>query len=98
MNLNVVKHLSNRTAVMYLGQIVETAPTKILNENASHPYTRALLAAQPSTNPKESNEFTPLSGDVPSPLNPSSRVPFSPPLPRSDRPLQNRTTHNLLFG
>lgn len=75
-DLNVVKHLSHRTAVMYLGQIVETAPTKILNKNAAHPYTRALLAAKPSTNPKELSNHIPLSGDVPSPLNPPSGCHF----------------------
>ena len=75
-DLNVVKHLSHRTAVMYLGQIVETAPTKILNKDAAHPYTRALLAAKPSTNPKKSNNYVPLKGDVPSPLNPPSGCHF----------------------
>ena len=75
-DLNVVKHLSHRTAVMYLGQIVETAPTEILNKDAAHPYTRALLAAKPSTNPKKSNTHVPLSGDVPSPLNPPSGCHF----------------------
>ena len=75
-DLNVVKHLSHRTAVMYLGQIVETAPTEILNKDASHPYTRALLAAKLSTNPKKSNNHVPLSGDVPSPLNPPSGCHF----------------------
>ena len=75
-DLNVVKHLSHRTAVMYLGQIVETAPTKILNKNAAHPYTRALLAAKPSTNPKELSSHIPLSGDVPSPLNPPAGCHF----------------------
>ena len=75
-DLNVVKHLSHRTAVMYLGQIVETAPTEILNKDAAHPYTRALLAAKPSTNPKKLNNHVPLSGDVPSPLNPPSGCHF----------------------
>jgi oligopeptide/dipeptide ABC transporter ATP-binding protein len=75
-DLNVVKYLSHRTAVMYLGQIVETAPTEILNKDAAHPYTRALLAAKPSTNPKKPNNHVPLSGDVPSPLNPPSGCHF----------------------
>ncbi|HIF01797.1 MAG TPA: ATP-binding cassette domain-containing protein [Nitrospinaceae bacterium] len=75
-DLNVVKHLSHRTAVMYLGQIVETAPTEILNKDAAHPYTRALLAAKPSTNPKKTNNHVSLSGDVPSPLNPPSGCHF----------------------
>ncbi len=85
-DLNVVKHLSHRTAVMYLGQIVETAPTKILNKNAAHPYTRALLAAKPSTNPKELSTHIPLSGDVPSPLNPPAGCHFHTRCPEaSDR-------------
>ena len=96
-DLSVVKHLSKRTAVMYLGQIVETAPTKILNQNAAHPYTRALLAAKPSTNPKHSNDHTPLSGDVPSPLNPPAGCHFHPRCPEAtDRcKTEQPTTYHL---
>ncbi|MCH2390441.1 MAG: ABC transporter ATP-binding protein, partial [Nitrospinales bacterium] len=92
-DLNVVKHLSHRTAVMYLGQIVETAPTKILNKNAAHPYTRALLAAKPSPNPKESSDHIPLSGDVPSPLNPPAGCHFHTRCPEAtDRCKTERPT------
>jgi peptide/nickel transport system ATP-binding protein/oligopeptide transport system ATP-binding protein len=82
-DLNVVKHLSKRTAVMYLGQIVETAPTKALNKNAAHPYTKALLAAKPSTNPKVKSDNNPLKGDVPSPLNPPTGCHFHPRCPEA---------------
>jgi len=83
-DLNVVKHLSHRTAVMYLGQIVETAPTETLNKKAAHPYTQALLAAKPSINPHESiNRVPPLSGDVPSPLNPPPGCYFHPRCPEA---------------
>ena len=92
-DLNVVKHISHRTAVMYLGQIVETAPTKILNKNAAHPYTRALLAAKPSTNPKESSDHIPLRGDVPSPLNPPAGCHFHTRCPEAtDRCKTERPT------
>ena len=83
-DLNVVNHLSHKTAVMYLGQIVETAPTNTLNQKAAHPYTQALLAAKPSINPHESsNRVPPLSGDVPSPLNPPSGCYFHPRCPEA---------------
>lgn len=81
-DLNVVKHLSQRTAVMYLGKIVEMARTDQINNNSAHPYTQALLASKPSLDPKDRNRPPPLSGDVPSPLNPPSGCHFHPRCPK----------------
>ncbi len=81
-DLNVVKHLSQRTAVMYLGKIVETAPTDVLNREAAHPYTQALLASKPSLNPKERKKRLILGGDVPSPMNPPAGCHFHPRCPK----------------
>ena len=82
-DLNVVRHLSQRTAVMYLGKIVEVLPTKLLNTKAAHPYTQALLASKPSLNPTNRKRSKPLQGDVPSPLNPPLGCHFHPRCPEA---------------
>ncbi len=75
-DLAVVKHISDRIAVMYLGEIVEEAETDELFANPMHPYTRALLSAIPVPIPKRARTHIPLKGDVPSPINPPSGCHF----------------------
>ena len=69
-DLAVVKHIADEVAVMYLGRIVETAPTDALFANPRHPYTQALLSAIPVPRPRAKRDRTILQGDVPSPINP----------------------------
>ena len=69
-NLSVIRHICDWVAVMYLGRIVELAPKATLFDRPLHPYTEALLAAVPNTDPAARTEQPPLEGDVPSPMDP----------------------------
>lgn len=75
-DLNVVKHLSDRVGVMYLGQMMELAKTDDLYKEPLHPYTKALLSAIPNLSTTEKKERIILQGDVPDPSNPPSGCPF----------------------
>jgi oligopeptide/dipeptide ABC transporter ATP-binding protein len=75
-DLAVVEHLSHRTAVMYLGRIVETGPTERVFRDPRHPYTKALLEAIPQPDPDRPLAGSPLEGEIPSPIAPPSGCRF----------------------
>ena len=99
-DLSVVEHISNRIAVMYLGEVVELADSDTLYKEPIHPYTQALLSAAPVPDPKRMSKRTTLIGDVPSPINPPSgcrfhtRCPFARDTCSREAPQLNEAQEN----
>lgn len=82
-DLSVVSHICDRVAVMYLGRIMEIGPGETLFHEPKHPYTQALLSAVLRPDPKAQTERIPLTGDMPSPMNPPTGCPFHPRCPKA---------------
>ena len=80
-DLAVVHHFTDRVLVMYLGKIVEDAPSDVLYSTPRHPYTRALLDCIPTIDPARRGQMRPLAGEIPTPLNPPSGCRFHPRCP-----------------
>ena len=77
-DLNVVRYMSDRVLVMYLGQVVEIGDSETLFNNPAHPYTQALLSSIPTLDPDRRTEKPPLAGDPPNPINPPTGCRFHP--------------------
>jgi peptide/nickel transport system ATP-binding protein len=91
-DLDVVEYLCDRVVVLYLGQVMEIAPTHALYSNAQHPYTQALLAAAPIPDPTQRRTIPLLQGDIPSPANPPSGCVFRTRCPHAIATCAERST------
>lgn len=83
-DLHVVRYVSDRILVMYLGEVVEIGPSETLFTDALHPYTQALLSSMPSTDPENRTLESPLAGDPPSPISPPSGCRFHTRCPHAE--------------
>jgi len=97
-DLNVVEYLADRIAVMYLGKLVETASAQSLFQNPRHPYTQALLSANPVPDPTIRGERILLHGDVPSPLNPPPGCRFHTRCPQVMEKCKTEDPHLIQVG
>jgi peptide/nickel transport system ATP-binding protein/oligopeptide transport system ATP-binding protein len=97
-DLSIIEHISDRVAVMYLGRIVELTLADQLYKNPRHPYSEALLNAVPIPNPHARRQKRPLSGEIPSPLNPPSGCHFHPRCPYARELCQHQSPELLDKG
>jgi oligopeptide transport system ATP-binding protein len=97
-DLSVIHHISDRVAVMYLGELVEIGEAAEVYKSPKHPYTQALLSAVPKANPHQEKERIILKGDLPSPANPPkgckfhTRCPFAEAICRSEKPTMKQVS------
>jgi peptide/nickel transport system ATP-binding protein len=84
-DLNVVRYISQRVLVMYLGRVVELGPADAIFERPQHPYTQALLASRPSMDPARRIDEPPITGDPPNPIDPPSGCRFHTRCPFAER-------------